>query len=117
MNVMTVPKLHLELLKEDLVDLWYYITLTDPAFYSIQVLTPELKNEVLNTWDRYIKNLKKLDKTPEQIKLAEDVMSFMMMADKSSLLSAFRKETTSKDKIRKQSFSDIFPHLKQLMEA
>lgn len=117
MNVMTIPKLHLELLKEGLVDLWYYIILTDPSFYSIQALTPELKQEVLATWDNYRKNLMKLDKTPMQLKLAEDVMSFMMKIDKTSLLPAFRKETLSKDKMRKQSFSEIFPHLKKLMEA
>lgn len=116
MNVMTVPKLHLELLKEDLVDLWYYIILTDPAYYSIQALTPGLKQEALSIWDSYIKNLKKFEVKREQIMLAEQVMTFMMLVDNTSLLPLFRDETLGKDKKRNQSFTEVFPHLKQLVE-
>ena len=116
MNVMTLPELHLELLRENLADAWYYIILTDPEFYSIQVLPKNMKEKVTSIWDEYLMTLMKYRAQPEKLKGLNDVMNFMNMADQSHLLPKFREEIMKKDRIRNQSFLKVFPDLKQLME-
>lgn len=116
MNVLTAPDLHLALLADDLVDLWNYNVLTDPPYYSVQVMPEGLKQEVRTKWDSYVKALRVLGHG-RFIKRSEEVMAFMDMADRSDLLPEFRQETGAKDRIRKQSFVETFPHLAELMEA
>ncbi len=117
MNVMTLPELHLELLREKLLDAWYYIILTDPDFYSVQVLPSAMKMKVTDIWSDYIGKLQMLQAPPDKLKSAMELINFMNMSDQTALLPKFRDETLKKDRIRNQSFLKIFPDLKQLMES
>ncbi len=117
MNVMTLPELHMELISEKLVDLWHYIILTDPDFFSMQALPADMKIKVTDIWDKYLVQLNGLKVPPHCLKNAMEVMNFMNMADQTQLLPKFRDEIRKKDRIRNQSFVSVFPDLKQLMES
>ncbi len=117
MNVMTVPELHRELIREGLVDAWYYIILTDPDYYSIQVLPADLKDKVTVLWEEHTKFLQRLQIPEAKLKSASEVINFMNLADQTKLLPKFRDEIRKKDRIRNQSFIKVFPDLKQLMES
>ncbi len=116
MNVMTVPELHMELIRESLVDAWYYIILTDPDYFSIQVLPAALKGKVSEIWEQHAIFLQRLHIPMAKLKSATEVINFMNLEDRTKLLPKFRDEIRKKDRIRNQSFVKVFPDLKQLME-
>jgi organic radical activating enzyme len=117
MNVLTIPDIHMELIKDNLIDAYGPILLTSPDYFSVEALPKEFKIRVEMVIDAHVKVISRLGRRFEEIRHFSDLIKFMHGSNREDLLTKFREEILKKDKIRNQNFIEIFPELKFLMES
>jgi len=82
--------------------------LTSPEFLSVQVLPAPFKKEVIILIDKHIGMLSTIDDSRELINQWKSIKKYMMMDDKTYLISDFFNYTDNKDTIRNESFDELF---------
>jgi sulfatase maturation enzyme AslB (radical SAM superfamily) len=117
MNVLTLPKLY-ERLKELGVPgnrIMLHNILQQPESFNVKVLTPELKDKAKQQLFDYANSLPDKEKTImlEQIKPLIEFMYTETHANRNSLRRQFRRKQTALDNLRKENFTDVFPHLEE----
>jgi len=117
MNVLTLPKLY-KRLKELGVPgnrIMLHNILQQPESLNVKVLTPELKDQAKQGLYDYANSLPDKEKTImlEQIKPLIEFMYTETHANRNSLRRQFRRKQTALDNLRKENFTDVFPHLEE----
>jgi organic radical activating enzyme len=99
----------------------FIIPLTGPLHLSSQVLPNEVKDLVVKRWDEFKEKNKWLLANSEHGSFMSSVTRSIQHMNSEELYEThkteFEKFTSYLDKIRKESFSDIFPELKKYYEC
>jgi len=74
----------------------------------VQVLPAPFKKEVIILIDKHIGMLSTIDDSRELINQWKSIKKYMMMDDKTYLISDFFNYTDNKDTIRNESFDELF---------
>ncbi len=98
--------------------------LTAPRHYSLQALPPRLKDRVRARWREHIRErLSRLGPAARgqahpmrEIGMFLAGLEFMKAADLSGELPAFREATRELDALRGESFAQVFPELRELLD-
>jgi hypothetical protein len=102
------------------VDALYINMLTGPDMYRVHVLPKEFKERIKK---KYIDHIKWIRKGHEEgkfgyvdfvIRLFNHAIEFVMKEDYTSYLKEFYTGTETLDKLRNESFEDIYPEYKDL---
>ncbi len=117
MNALHLPDLFWTCLKEGLIEPENFriYFLLDPYFFSAQLLPPELKNELKNSYEILIKKLQLMIGPGETLNGFMSVKNFVLMEDKSHLLPDFKEYIKKFDVIQKTDFKQTFPELNGLL--
>jgi hypothetical protein len=121
-NAFDLPDMHKFMVEECgmKVDALYINMLTGPDMYRVHVLPKEFKERIKK---KYIDHIKWIRKGHEEgkfgyvdfvIRLFNHAIEFVMKEDYTSHLKEFYTGTETLDKLRNESFEDIYPEYKDL---
>lgn len=88
--------------------------LQDPAYYRIDIATPEYKQQIRQKFEDHLAWLRPQDKLQRATVGFESAINFMMSTDNTELIPKFWSKTQQLDGIRKENLLDIIPELKAL---
>lgn len=118
MNVMHVPDFYSNWLEKGFIEpnnMNLYL-LFDPGHYSVKALPEKLKKEISQLYEDFEKNY--LDKIKSDVtktkKHFNSIVEFMN-EENTKKLGTFQSMTKSLDEVRKESFTETFPELKELV--
>jgi hypothetical protein len=119
MNALCLPELHLEWIREGLArpqDI--HFNLVDrPSFLSLQILTPGLKRKFREVWMDYVSELGRFPGTEGVVAQALQVVEFAFLEQSSvEARRQFAEHVRAFDRLRGESFGDVFPELKELLD-
>ena len=110
-----------KIITEKAIENIFVIPLTGPIHLSSQVLPNEVKDLVVKRWDEFKNKNKSLLAKSEHNSFMSSVTRSIQHMNSEELYEThkteFEKFTLYLDKIRKESFSDIFPELKKYYEC
>ena len=110
-----------KIITEKTIENIFVIPLTGPIHLSSQVLPNEVKDLVVKRWDEFNNKNKSLLAKSEHNSFVSSVTRSIQHMNSEELYekhkTEFEKFTLYLDKIRKESFSDIFPELKKYYEC
>jgi uncharacterized Fe-S cluster-containing radical SAM superfamily protein len=110
-----------KIITEKTIENIFVIPLTGPIHLSSQVLPNEVKDLVVKRWDEFNNKNKSLLAKSEHNSFVSSVTRSIQHMNSEELYEThkteFEKFTLYLDKIRKESFSDIFPELKKHYEC
>ncbi len=90
--------------------------LLDPEEYVLHVLPKPLKDRIRQRLIEYSDRHRSVPGWHHIVDSFRKVIAFMDQTDDSQKLTTFRTRTHTLDKIRRESFSDVFPELREMME-
>ncbi|HEX9060124.1 MAG TPA: twitch domain-containing radical SAM protein [Clostridia bacterium] len=124
-NILHLTDFHRQCVESGLIgidEIWLSI-LNMPEFYSIKILTPELKIKATGKIEKHIEWLKS-QCSPEEyinsvrlqelIRQFEVCINYLNSEDWTDKISEFKKYTDKLDELRKESFVEVFPELESL---
>ena len=115
-NVLNLPDFHKEWIEEGLLEprnLRINILL-DPTYMRMGILTPWMKEKVINRYHEHFNYLKQFEDIEWVINDFESVLNFMEQ-DRTNEIDMFKYKTQLVDRFRKENVWDVFPELKDLM--
>lgn len=117
LNAFCIKRLHVFLAKEQIINVndVYFNILNYPNYYSLTALPKSKKQEVEQHWLEYANEVQALGATFWLIDEIKKVIKFMYSKDESSELVKLREETRSKDLLRDESHTRIFPELTDIL--
>ena len=89
--------------------------LQDPAYYRIDIATPEYKQKIKDKFEKHLEWLRPLDHLKRATVGFESAINFMMSTDNTGLLPKFWNKTRELDEIRKENILDHLPELEDLV--
>ena len=113
MNARHLTEFHCEWVEKGLLqpqDLNVNI-LQDPAFYRIDIATPEYKAELIELYQQHLAWLRPQDKLGRATQGFESAINYLQATDNSHLISKFWSKTAQLDEIRKENVLHIIPEL------
>lgn len=118
MNVIHLPDFHREWIEEKLIgpDDIRLNVLSFPNEMSVKVLPKHLKDRARERIESHIEWLRSIKAKRLTIQQWQSVITFMDHSDDSNLLRKFHHYTNSLDRIRSESFYDVFPELEELYD-
>ena len=87
-----------------------------PMWQRMDLLPPEEKQMVKEKYEKHMAWLRKTDHLTRATKGFESALDYMMRRDKSDKMPLFIAETKKYDKIRNETFTDVFPEWKDLFD-
>ena len=87
-----------------------------PIWQRMDLLPAEYKEQVTEKYKEHIEWLKSQDHLTRASKGFESAMDWMNKKDKSDKLETFFSHTRQLDKIRDETFTDVFPEWKELFD-
>jgi hypothetical protein len=117
MNALHAPDFHKDWAAQGLIapNALAVSVLRSPIEYNIQILPRHLKERVSEKYQEHIALTPGLDAVTKSYYQA--ALNYMNSRDQSAFLSKFRGQTRNLDRIRCESFSDVFPELAELMDG
>lgn len=88
--------------------------LQDPAYFRIDIATPEYKQQIKNKFQEHLVWLRPLDHLQRATVGFESAIKFMDATDNTHLLEKFWTKTNQLDDIRRENILEIIPELTQL---
>lgn len=88
--------------------------LQDPAYYRIDIATPEYKQRIKQKFEEHLEWLRPQDLLNRATVGFESAINFMMATDNSHLIEKFWKKTEQLDVIRKENLLEVIPELEAL---
>lgn len=118
LNVFHVRRLHKFLVEEKLIGLndVYYNVLTWPRYYSLTALPTHLKEKVKLEYQDYKNEMIVIGGNYYLENEINKVIKYVDTGDHAIELAKFKQETEFKDKIRQESFVNLFPELQSLYD-
>jgi hypothetical protein len=116
MNAWSLPDFHRQWAEKGLIrpqDLNVNI-LQDPAYYRIDIATPDYKQKLIVKYQEHLTWLREHDTLQRATVGFESAINFLMSSDNSTLLPQFWKRTRELDQLRKENILDIIPELEAL---
>jgi radical SAM protein with 4Fe4S-binding SPASM domain len=116
MNARHLPEFHREWVEKGLLqpqDLNVNI-LQDPAYYRIDIATPEYKAELIELYQQHLAWLRPQDQLGRATQGFESAINYLQATDNSYLIPKFWSKTEQLDAIRKENILDVIPELKAL---
>ncbi len=117
MNVLTLPELYTRLKEIGIPAnrVMLHNILQQPQSFNVTVLSDDLKNKAKQGLYDYANALPESEKTImiQQIAPLIEFMYAEVNTDKNSLRQQFKIKQTSLDILRKEKFTDVFPHLQE----
>ena len=116
MNAMNLPDFHRSWVEKGLLraqDLNVNI-LQDPAYFRIDIATPEYKQQIQQKFEQHIEWLKGKDEFRRATQGFESAINFMNATDNTHLIPEFWVRTQKLDEIRKENILDVIPELAAL---
>jgi radical SAM protein with 4Fe4S-binding SPASM domain len=116
MNALHLPDFHRDWVKKGLLnpqDLNVNI-LQDPAYYRIDIATPDYKKLIQNKFEQHLEWLLPLDQLNRASVGFESAITFMNATDNQQLLPKFWSKTQELDAIRNENILDVIPELEYL---
>jgi radical SAM protein with 4Fe4S-binding SPASM domain len=121
MNALHMPDFHREWLDKGYVGPgdWHMNMLLGPHEYRLSILPPHLKRQVAEKYARHADYLRGAhgEAAKREIEAFLGAVDFMMTEDCTDHLDRFRDLTGKLDRMRGESFEDVFPELAELMLA
>ena len=119
LNVWSFPDMHKYLIEKELVNphALYINLLTDPVPYRIQIFPRKMKDEIKKKYLDHIDWITKDNRfgdTSWIVKLLNSVIDFMYQEDLTKQIPIFLRTTHRLDKMRKESFKEVFPEYGEL---
>ena len=117
MNALHLPDFHRNWVNRGLIrpqDLNVNI-LQDPAYYRIDVATPEYKNILRKRFEEHLEWLRPQDPLQRATVGFESAVKFMDATDNTKLLSEFWQRTRVLDELRNQEVLQVLPELWDLI--
>lgn len=121
-NISRIPEIHSFLYKNHFIDKFsfHFNTLLDPKEYRTQVLPFKDKIKIEMKLLTYLKTLEEGEDKNDWSYFRSSLLNqihFMKSTDLSSQLKRFKEQTLKLDEIRNESFSQIYPELKHIIEV
>lgn len=116
MNALHLPEFHKDWVERGLIraqDLNVNI-LQDPAYYRIDIATPEYKEKIQQAFEQHIEWLRPQDHLKRATVGFESAIKFMNATDNQVLIPTFWQKTQELDAIRKENILDVIPELGML---
>jgi MoaA/NifB/PqqE/SkfB family radical SAM enzyme len=88
--------------------------LQDPAYYRIDIATPEYKKQIKQKFEQHLEWLRPQDPLQRATVGFESAINFMMSTDNSALIPKFWAKTQELDAIRKENLLEVIPELEAL---
>jgi hypothetical protein len=88
--------------------------LTHPRYFSITILSKELKDKIAGIYKEYVKWLQENNAWAHIIKDVEGIVEHMYSADHSNLIPDFIKHVEAIDNVRNEKFTETYPEYKDL---
>lgn len=116
-NVHTLGVLHRYFVDEGLINInaIYLNLLSRPDYYNIKVLPKELKQKAQFSLTEHMLWLEEMGADESLISEFQSVLLFMNQEDWSKKIPSLRKNLTVLDEMRSESFQDVFPELKPIL--
>jgi sulfatase maturation enzyme AslB (radical SAM superfamily) len=118
-NILHLPDFNREWVNERLVNVngFRLNLLTEPQYLSIRTLPYNLKARAIEKVLEHIDWLEDNGADSSVVNEWDGILQFMEKHDTSDLLSSFKTNTMSVDRIRSESFLDVFPELGELYDV
>lgn len=116
MNAMHITKFHRYMVEQGFIraqDINVNL-LQDPAYYRIDIATPEYKKQICDDFEKHLEWLRPLDPLRRATVGFESAINFINSTDNSALISKFWEKTRTLDNIRNENILDIIPELQAL---
>jgi MoaA/NifB/PqqE/SkfB family radical SAM enzyme len=88
--------------------------LQDPAYYRIDIATPEYKKQIKQKFEQHLEWLRPQDPLQRATVGFESAINFMMSTDNTALIPKFWAKTQEIDAIRKENLLEVIPELEVL---
>jgi hypothetical protein len=88
--------------------------LQDPAYYRIDIATPEYKKQIKQKFEQHLEWLRPQDSLQRATVGFESAINFMMGTDNTKLIPKFWAKTQELDAIRKENLLEVIPELEAL---
>ncbi len=85
-----------------------------PLWQRMDLLPDEYKQQIKEKYEKHIEWLKSQDHLTRATKGYQSALDYLFRRDKSEHLKTFFIETRKYDKIRNETFTDVFPEWKEL---
>jgi radical SAM protein with 4Fe4S-binding SPASM domain len=118
LNAFYVTKLHLELVKMNIIDASGFnpITLTMPEHYSLTSLPIHIKDKMKEHWLWFKNELIQISASKATLDLVDGIINYTYSRDTQEKLVELKKETLQKDILRNEDFYQTFPELSDLFD-
>lgn len=91
--------------------------LTSPKYFSTRILPENIKQRITDRIEKHCDWLADNNANSNTISAFKGISSFMNERDESELLPLWAHQTAKLDKIRKESWRDVFPELRSIDHA
>jgi hypothetical protein len=88
--------------------------LQDPAYYRIDIATPEYKQRIREKFETHLEWLRPQDPLQRATVGFESAINFMMSTDNTGLIPKFWEKTQQLDQIRNENILQVIPELEIL---
>lgn len=116
MNAWHIVEFHKDWVEKELIrpqDLNINI-LQDPAYYRIDIATPEVKQQLSTIYNQHISWLEPLDHLKRATTGFKSAINFLNATDNTHLISKFWEKTHQLDSIRNENILNVIPEIKAL---
>jgi MoaA/NifB/PqqE/SkfB family radical SAM enzyme len=116
MNALHITKFHRYMVEQGFIrpqDINVNI-LQDPAYYRIDIASPEYKKQICDDFEKHLEWLRPLDPLQRATVGFESAINYMMATDNSALLPLFWSKANELDQIRNENILLVIPELKAL---
>ena len=118
MNSYNIVDFHKEWVEEGLITPqdWNVNILQDPQYYRLDVLPDEMKQEVIELYEKHIEWLEPQDHLSRATQGFKSAINYMKNTDNSKLIPELVRRIRNLDRWRNESFFETFPELKRLQD-